>query len=68
MTIAIQYDLFEENLDDLSILRKEVETIAERQDRQRRAIFAKHAELMKIVVKQTEEIDKLREMMMKRIK
>lgn len=64
----LQYDLFDEPLTDTDVLRIEIKNVIERQDRQRRAIFAKHAELMKIVVKQTEEIDRLRALMMKRVK
>ena len=64
----LQYDLFESPLDETGILRKEIQTLNERLDRQRKSLFAKHAELMKIVIKQNEEIDRLREMMMKRVK
>lgn len=64
----LQLDLFEDHLDETGVLRKQIQTLVERQDRQRKALFAKHSELMKIVIKQTEEIDRLREMMMKRVK
>lgn len=64
----VQYDLFEEELTDIGILRKEVETLNERLDRQRKSLFAKQAELMKLVIKQSEEMNRLRELMMKRIK
>ena len=68
MSIAIQYDLFQDLPTETEILKKEIEVLRESQDRQRKSLFAKHAELMKIVVQQQAQIDKLNEMMMKRIK
>jgi len=60
-----QLDLFEsiETSDD--ILKKQVELLAQRQENLRRGLFARHAELVKLVLKQNEEIDRLRQMMLK---
>jgi hypothetical protein len=68
MAISLQWDLFEPIPNETDILRKEIQALKESQDRQRKNLFAKHAELMKIVMQQQAQIDKLNEMMMKRIK
>jgi len=61
-------DLFDPPLSEVDILRKEIASLKESQDRQRKSLFAKHAELMKIVLAQQVEIEKLNVLMMKRIK
>jgi hypothetical protein len=66
--MQVQLDLFEEELTDVGLLRKQVETLNDRLDRQRKSLFAKHAELMKLVIKQSEEMDRLRELMVRRTK
>ncbi len=59
MALAIQYDMFEPN-DELSLTKKEIALIKEQQNNLRRGLFARHNELMKLYVKQQEEIDELK--------
>lgn len=66
MALAVQIDMFEEMNDDTDVLRKEVKALAESQDKVRKTLFAKHSELMKLVIRQQEEIDRLKQVMRKR--
>ena len=63
----IQLDLFEAE-DDMSLLRKENRALFDRVENMRRGLFARHTELMKMYIKQQEEIDRLRVMMVKEVK
>lgn len=60
---ALQLDLFEES-SEICLLKQELEEIRQSQDNLRRGLFARHSELMKLYLKQHEEIDKLREMLL----
>ncbi len=62
--LAIQYDLFEEN-SEFCLLKKEFEEVRKSSDSVRRGLFAKHNELMKIVLKQQEEIESLKRIIKK---
>lgn len=57
--IEIQYDLFDEK-SEISIIRKEVEAIKQKDDNVRRGLFARYNDLTKTVVRLQEEIDELR--------
>jgi hypothetical protein len=59
MKIAIQYDFFEEQ-SEFNDLKKKVDLISKGADNVRRGIFARHSALMKLVLKQQEEIEELR--------
>jgi len=59
MALAIQYDLFEPN-DELSLTKKEIALIKEQQNNLRKGLFVRHNELMKLYLKQQEEIDELK--------
>lgn len=63
----VQLDLFEEN-DELSLMKKEIRGLLERQENVRKGLFARHNDLMKLYIKQQEEIDKLRSMMVREVK
>ena len=63
----IQLDLFEEN-DELSILKKQIKAIDDRTRNVQRGLFARHAELVKMYLKQHEEIETIRAMMLKKVK
>jgi hypothetical protein len=58
MAYIHQLDLFEET-DELTILRNHINSIDEKYSKVQRGIFAKHADLMKLVMKQQEEINTL---------
>lgn len=60
MMVAIQYDFFEEK-SDLNDLKKEVTEIRKSADNVRRGIFARHGELMKLILKQQQEIEELKD-------
>lgn len=59
MALPIQYDLFESN-DEISLLRKEIEALREQNANVRKGLFARHAELAKLWLKQQDEIDQLK--------
>lgn len=63
----VQLELFGEN-DDMSLLKKEHRALFDRVENMRRGLFARHTDLMKLYIKQQEEIDKLRGMMIKEVK
>jgi hypothetical protein len=67
IVMNIQLDFFEDN-DDMSILKKEHRALFDRVENMRRGLFARHTDLMKLYIKQQEEIDKLRSMMIKEVK
>jgi hypothetical protein len=56
---ALQYHLFEEN-SEICLLKREVEEIKHGCDNVRKGIFARHNEMMKLLMKQQEEIDQLK--------
>lgn len=58
--IELQFDLFEEIPSELEILRKEVAILKESQDKQRRALFAKQHEQMKLVIELKEELHRVK--------
>lgn len=64
--IAIQYDFFEQ-VDELSILRKEIESVQESSDSVRKGLFARHKKLedslntlLGMYLEQQKEIDCLK--------
>ena len=63
----IQLDFFEPN-DEISLMHKEIMAIDERTRNVQKGLFARHGELVKIVLKQQDEIDRLREMLVKQVK
>jgi hypothetical protein len=67
MGIHLQLDLFETE-DDMSLLKKENKALFDRVENMRRGLFARHNELMKLYIKQQEEIDRLRGMMIREVK
>jgi len=66
----IQLDLFERvNVDDdFELLREEHKALYDRVENMRRGLFARHTELVKLCIRQQQEIDKIREMMVKEVK
>ena len=60
MNLAVQYELFEAIPTVTDLLRKEVQTVVSQQEKYRKSIFAKHAELLKLIVKQQEVTDRLK--------
>ncbi len=65
--IQIQYDLFE-NRDELTLIKKEMDAIKKRDDNIRRGLFARYDSLSKTVVRQQEEIDELKGIILKKRK
>jgi hypothetical protein len=63
----IQFDFFESN-DSVSLLRKEIDLIDERTRNVQRGLFARHGDLVKMVLKQQDEIDRLRQLLIKQVK
>jgi hypothetical protein len=63
----IQLDLFCDD-DEMSLLKKEHRALYDRVENMRRGLFARHTDLMKLYIRQQEEIDRLRSMMIKEIK
>ena len=63
----VQLDLFDSN-DEMSLLRKEIDLIDNRTRNVQRGLFARHGDLVKMVLKQQEEIDRLRELLIKQVK
>ncbi len=61
MAYAYQLDLFLEN-DEFSLLRGHIDSIDKKYSNVQRGIFAKHGELLKLILKQQDEIDKLKYM------
>lgn len=61
MQIAFQQDMFEEK-SEIGDLRAEMKIVRESADNVRRGIFARHGELMKLVLKQQVEIQELRDL------
>lgn len=57
--LALQYDLFEEN-SEISLLRKGIEFIRTSSKNVRKGLFSRYNELMKLYLKQHEEIEMLR--------
>lgn len=66
--IPQQLDLFEPINQPEDLLKKQIETLVQRQENLRRGLFARHSELVKMVIKQNEEIERLRIMLIKQIK
>lgn len=66
----IQLDLFEDFdvNDDVEVLKKEHRALFDRVENMRKGLFARHTELMKLYIKQQEEIDRLRGMLLKEVK
>ncbi|CAB4164336.1 hypothetical protein UFOVP816_21 [uncultured Caudovirales phage] len=64
--IPIQLDLFDNPPTDTEILQKEMKILAERQDNLRKGLFARHAELVKLVLVQQKEIDMLKQALVKK--
>lgn len=62
MNAPVQLDLFEK-MDDLTLLKKEVEEIRIRGDNVRRGLFARHNDLAKLFIEQQEQIDYLKKIM-----
>jgi len=65
--LSYQYDLFNAQPTELDILRKEFEALQDSQNRQRKNLFAKHADLAKIVMYQQKEIDRLSQLLSPKI-
>src|ERR1700721_2338889 len=61
MQIAFQQDMFEEK-SELTELRQEMKVVRESADNVRKGIFARHAELMRLVLRQQIEIQELRDL------
>jgi hypothetical protein len=59
--ISIQLDLFDGPHSEEELLRLEIKAIVESQDRLRKGLFARHAELVKLVMIQQKEIDLLKQ-------
>ncbi|MDP4120523.1 MAG: hypothetical protein Q8876_05655 [Bacillota bacterium] len=62
--LAIQYDLFEDN-SEVQILRKEILAVRASSENVRRGMFSRHSELSKMLMKQQEEIESLRSMLLR---
>jgi hypothetical protein len=63
----VQLDFFEPN-DEMSLFRKELALIQDSNRRNHKAQFAKLNEALKIILKQQEEIEQLRTMLLKQRK
>lgn len=61
MSYAIQFDLFEE-INDEYIFQKELDLLKKEVTNTRRGLFARHSEMMKLIMKQQEEINILKYM------
>lgn len=64
--LSIQYDLFLPTPTQEDLLRMEIGALSEKQDKLRKSLFARHSDLMKLVLKQQKQIDELREMLMRK--
>jgi len=62
--LAIQYELFEEN-SDVQILRKEILAVRTSSENVRRGMFSRHVEIHKMIMKQQNEIDELRSLLLR---
>jgi len=63
MTTILQYDLFEE-VNNTTLQQKEIDTISQQLNNLRRGLFQRHSEMGKLIMKQQQEIDQLRSMIM----
>ena len=58
--IQLQYDLFEEIPDEMMEVRQGLIQIKQSQEKQRKALFGRQHELMKMMIEQKEEIHRLK--------
>ena len=65
--MEVQLELFESN-DEITLLRKEIVLIDDRTRNVQRGLFARHGDLVKMYLKQQDEIDALRGMLLKQVK
>jgi len=65
--MEVQLDLFEE-YDEVSLLKKEISALEETMHNVRKGLFKRHNELVKEIIKLTEEIDRMRILMIKQVK
>ena len=63
MSFAIQFDMFQAPPTPEDIMKQEIEFIKDQQEKYRRSIFGKHGELIKLFLKQQEELDRLKVML-----
>jgi hypothetical protein len=65
MSSAIQFDLFEEIPSEQDILVSRIDDVEQKQNRHCRSFHAKLADIMKIVLAQSDEIDRLKKIIYK---
>jgi hypothetical protein len=65
--MEVQLELFESN-DEITLLRKEIVLIDQRTRNVQRGLFARHGDLVKMYLKQQDEIDLLRGLLLKQVK
>lgn len=58
--MSVQFDLFEAIPDEMELLRQEMRSLKDSQDRQRKNLFAKNAELGKLYMNLKNEVDALK--------
>lgn len=54
---AVQFDLFDETPDDVTILKRELREVRGAADRLRRGLFSRHNELAKLYVELSHRVD-----------
>jgi hypothetical protein len=65
MALSLQYDLFEPIPTDTMLCQKQIDALLCQQDRLRKGLFVRHNELAKMIIKQQDEIDRLKQMIYK---
>lgn len=58
--MSLQFDLFEPELDEFDLLRADVKSCKDSQDKLRKGLFARHHDMSKLVIELKEEIHALR--------
>jgi hypothetical protein len=58
--LNLQYDLFDETPDEMDILKEEIKTIKDSNEKVRKGLFARYNELVKLYIEQKTEIENLK--------
>jgi hypothetical protein len=62
--ISYQYDLFEKPCDDINLCHEKADAALSQVNNLRRGFFSRYTELGKLIIKQQQEIEQLRNMIM----
>ena len=65
MAACLQLDLFQSPPTENEIISSRMDTLEEKQNKHCRSFHAKLADIMKIVIKQSDEIDRLKQLIYK---